>query len=305
MHLPVLYNESLEWIVTNPDGVYIDCTFGGGGHTRGILQKTADSSRVIGIDQDRRVLEVAVSDPRIHLIHGNFRLLEKLLASVNITRADGILLDLGVSSFQLDEDERGFSYQSDSRLDMRMNQEQDLSAWNVVNQYPAEELERILKVYGEEKYARSIARGIARAREIHAIDTTGELADVVKKNTPAAYHRTRHPARKTFQALRIEVNDELGSLADVLPQAVRLLAPDGRLGIITFHSLEDRLVKQFFEKEARNCICPPKQPVCTCGGQQARVRILTRKPVIPSEEEIGQNRRARSAKLRVVERTEF
>ncbi|MFY9121442.1 MAG: 16S rRNA (cytosine(1402)-N(4))-methyltransferase RsmH, partial [Syntrophomonadaceae bacterium] len=228
----------------------------------------------------------------------DFRHLDKVLANYNITTVDGVLLDLGVSSFQLDIEDRGFSFHDDARLDMRMNRHHKLSAWDVVNNYDQADLTRILYQYGEEKYASSIARRIIKARQDRSIDTTLELVELIKSAVPPKYRREKHPARKTFQALRIEVNDELGAVEAVLPQAVDLLRKGGRLCVITFHSLEDRLVKRFMQWEARQCICPPELPICTC-DHQARLEIITRKPILPSAEECQSNPRARSAKLRV------
>jgi len=234
-------------------------------------------------------------------VHEDFRHLTRVLAEKNLTKVDGVLLDLGVSSMQLDLEERGFSFHDDARLDMRMNRQDKLTAWDIVNTYDESDLLRILVQYGEEKYAPSIVRSIIKRRQEKTIDTTLELTELIKASVPASYRREKHPARKTFQALRIAVNDELGAVEIVLPQAVELLNPGGRLCVITFHSLEDRIVKRFMQWEARACVCPPEQPVCTC-NHQARLKILTRKPVQPRPEECRSNPRSRSAKLRAASR---
>jgi 16S rRNA (cytosine1402-N4)-methyltransferase len=258
--------------------------------------------KVLALDKDPDTLAATSrsfqQEPRVVFVHEDFRHLDKVLANYNITKVDGVLLDLGVSSFQLDIEDRGFSFHDDARLDMRMNRHHKLSAWDVVNNYDQADLTRILYQYGEEKYASSIARRIIKARQDRSIDTTLELVELIKSAVPPKYRREKHPARKTFQALRIEVNDELGAVEAVLPQAVDLLRKGGRLCVITFHSLEDRLVKRFMQWEARQCICPPELPICTC-NHQARLEIITRKPILPSAEECQSNPRARSAKLRV------
>lgn len=306
-HLPVLFEETLRYLITRPDGIYVDCTVGGGGHLKGILENTDEKSKIIGIDQDGRVLEetgkkIDAPAGRVKLIKGNFRYLEEILNSLQVGQVTGVLLDLGVSSFHLDEAERGFSYRAEAKLDMRMDPEQALTAWHIVNEWPREDLIRIIKEYGEERYARRIAEGIIRARDKGPIDTTLQLVDIIKNSIPAGeYPDNTHPARRTFQALRIAVNDELGALQEVLPQALKLLEKGGRLCIITFHSLEDRIVKEFMTTEARDCLCPPHQPVCNC-GHQAALKILTRKPVTPGQAEVESNYRARSAKLRAAQK---
>lgn len=309
MHLPVLFNETIDHLITDPQGTYVDCTLGGGGHFKGILEKIDSSACLIGIDQDLRIIEettrtLGASRAETKIAHGNFRDLTKILEKLGVTGADGILIDLGVSSFQLDEGERGFSYHMESKLDMRMDPSGGESAWDLVNYWSAEQLEEILREYGEERFARSIARGISHARQAGPIDTTLQLVEIIKKNTPSAYHRAKHPARKTFQALRIAVNEELEALKEVLPQAINLLNPHGRLCIITFHSLEDRIVKEFFVHESKSCLCPKHQPICNC-GHRAAIKIVTRKPLIPTESELDNNSRSRSAKLRVAEKLEF
>lgn len=308
MHVPVLLNETLDRLITNPQGVYVDCTLGGGGHFAGIIERTNDKAILVGIDQDAEALER--TKPRlgtvanIILVKGNFRDLQLILRDLSIESVDGILIDLGVSSFQLDEDERGFSYHLEARLDMRMDPDLDTNAWDLVNHWPAETLEQIIREYGEERYAGRIARGIVEAREHHSLDSTFDLVDVIRRSVPATYKRESHPARRTFQALRIEVNQELQSLKQVLPQAITLLKPGGRLCIISFHSLEDRIVKEFFVRESKACLCPSKQPICNC-EHKAQIKVLTRKPIGPSPDEVARNNRARSSKLRVAQKLEF
>jgi 16S rRNA (cytosine1402-N4)-methyltransferase len=308
LHVPVLFNETLEYLITDPRGVYVDCTVGGGGHLQGIIARTGEEAVLIGIDQDGEILEKTRTRMSGHanviLAKGNFRNLQVILHGLSITSADGILIDLGVSSFQLDEKERGFSYHLDDRLDMRMDRELDTSAWDLVNKWPLDKLEQIIAEHGEERYAGRIARGIVNARQHRSIDTTLELVEVIRRSVPAGYKRETHPARRTFQALRIEVNQEIESLKQVLPQAVALLKPGGRLCVISFHSLEDRIVKDYFARESRDCLCPGKQPVCTC-GHKAQLKVLTRKPVEASPAEVARNKRARSSKLRVAEKLEF
>lgn len=292
-------------MLNKPDGIYVDGTVGGGGHLQGLLQNLDPQARVIALDKDLDTLEATRKrfqhDPRVVFVHEDFRHLTRVLAEKNLTKVDGVLLDLGVSSMQLDLEERGFSFHDDARLDMRMNRQDKLTAWDIVNTYDESDLLRILVQYGEEKYAPSIVRSIIKRRQEKTIDTTLELTELIKASVPASYRREKHPARKTFQALRIAVNDELGAVETVLPQAVELLNPGGRLCVITFHSLEDRIVKRFMQWEARACVCPPEQPVCTC-NHQARLKILTRKPVQPRPEECRSNPRSRSAKLRAASR---
>lgn len=308
MHVPVLFNETLEYLITDPRGIYIDCTVGGGGHLQGIIERTEEEAVLVGIDQDGEILEKTRSRisgyANVILVKGNFRNLRDILNKLSITSADGILIDLGVSSFQLDEKERGFSYRLDDRLDMRMDAELNISAWDIVNKWPQEKLEQIIAEYGEERYAGRIARGIVNARQHRSLDTTLDLVEVIRRSVPAEYKRETHPARRTFQALRIEVNQELESLKQVLPQATALLKPGGRLCVISFHSLEDRIVKEYFARESKDCLCPGKQPVCTC-GHKAQLKVLTRKPVMASNSEVARNKRARSSKLRVAEKLEF
>ncbi|NLW91575.1 MAG: 16S rRNA (cytosine(1402)-N(4))-methyltransferase RsmH [Syntrophomonadaceae bacterium] len=304
MHQPVLLGPSVENWLTDPHGCYIDCTVGGGGHTKALLEKLSQDAQVLAIDRDKDTLDNTrrqLTDNRVRFIEGDFRDLSVLLDEEGIKQADGIMIDLGVSSFQLDQAERGFSFHEDARLDMRMDRSEPISAWDVVNQYDPADIADILFRYGEEKYARSIAAAIVRQRIIKPIDTTLQLVEIIQGAVPAKYRREKHPARKTFQALRIEVNRELEAIEEVMPQAVEVLRPSGHLCIISFHSLEDRIVKTFMQKESKECVCPPGLPVCIC-KHQPRLRIIARKPIIADEEECEANPRARSAKLRVAAR---
>lgn len=306
MHAPVMLEETLSSLITSPDGVYVDCTLGGGGHLAAIAAQTSSKARIIGIDKDQDILSrtsAVFNDPRITLIHGDFRNLRELLGEAGIEKVEGILIDLGVSSFQLDEADRGFSFHEDAGLDMRMDRSQPLNAFVIVNEWEESELARIIFEYGEERYSRRIARAIIRSRSVKPVQTTLELVNVIKSAVPGSYKGEKHPARKTFQALRIAVNDELGALEAVLPQAVELLAPGGRLAIISFHSLEDRMVKLFYRSEADPCTCPKDIPMCVC-KRVPRVRLLKRKAITASEEELMSNPRASSAHLRVLEKIE-
>ncbi len=269
-----------------------------------LLQELSYDGRILAIDRDRETLERTageINDPRVTFKLGDFRYLESILIEIGWEQVDGILLDLGVSSFQLDDAERGFSFRQDAVLDMRMNRSQNYSARELVNEYSEEDLRRIIYQYGEEKYARSIARAIVKNRELQHIETTMQLADIIKSAVPQSYRREKHPARKTFQAIRIEVNRELEAIEEVLPQAVNVLQTGGRLCVITFHSLEDRLVKQFLQRESKDCVCPPGLPVCTC-GHKPRLKLVNRKALLPDDAECEINPRARSAKLRVASR---
>ena len=305
-HTSVLLAESVEALAVRPEGVYLDGTLGGGGHSLEIARKLT-TGRLIGVDRDTVALEAAgerlreVSD-RVTLVHGNFRDLPAILRELEIPAVDGILLDLGVSSPQLDDGQRGFSYMADAPLDMRMNREDRLTAYEVVNQWPREELRRILYDYGEERYAPKIAAAMDRRRQEKPIETTLELVDVIRSAMPPqALREKQHPAKRSFQAIRIAVNDELGAVSDVMESAIPLLSPGGRLAVITFHSLEDRIVKSAMNAAARGCTCPPEFPVCVC-GKTPQVKVLTRKPITASPEELAANPRARSAKLRVCEK---
>jgi len=303
-HTPVLLQEVLKALQPRAGGVYIDGTVGAGGHAAAILAASAPDGQLFGFDQDRAALQIAGKQlatfgERVHLLHANFKDFGDQVRRYNIPPADGILLDLGVSSMQFEQPARGFSFQQDGPLDMRMNPAAGQPAANLVNQLPQDELANLIYQYGEERHSRRIARAIIKARPVH---TTAELARIIAGAIPArGGKRARiHPATRTFQALRIAVNDELGVLEQVLPQALDHLKPGGRLAVISFHSLEDRIVKQYFKQEAQDCICPPEQPICTC-KHKALVTIITKKPITPSSAEIDANPRARSAKLRVVE----
>lgn len=299
MHEPVLLEKTIANLVTDPHGIYVDCTVGGGGHLKYLITKLEPDARIIGFDKDFDILQETqktVSQSNIKFVHADFRYLTNVLSQMEISQVDGIMMDLGVSSFQLDEAERGFSFHGDARLDMRMDRQQSFNAWDIVNTYTEEEISNIIYSYGEERYARRIARGIVNYRQEKSIDTTGELVDIIKSCVPAAYRREKHPARKTFQALRIMVNGELEALQEVLSQTIALLKPGGRLCIITFHSLEDRIVKKFMQAKSRECICPPGLPICIC-NHQAELKIV--KPIVPDSDESSINPRARSARLRI------
>ena len=302
-HVSVLLYEAVDGLNIRPDGIYIDGTAGGGGHSAEILSRLT-SGRLYSIDQDpdaiATVTERFKDDDRSTILQGNFGDMKALLNDVGVYAVDGVLLDIGVSSHQLDDGSRGFSYHEDAPLDMRMSQSGETAA-DLVNTLDVGELSRIISLYGEEKYAFSIAKGIVRAREIKPIETTLELAEIVKENVPQKVRRDGHPARKTFQALRIAVNHELDVLESGLQGAFELLSQGGRLSVITFHSLEDRIVKQFMRDKAQGCTCPKDFPVCVC-GKKPQVKLITRKPICPSDEENELNPRARSAKLRVCER---
>lgn len=304
MHIPVLLDELVSNVLGDPKGCYVDCTLGGGGHLKKLCEQLDPAARVLAIDKDRVILEESkesLKHPNLSFIHGDFRELEQILAKEGIEAVDGIMIDLGVSSFQLDRAERGFSFHEDARLDMRMNQEQELKAWDIINSYPEGAIAQILFEFGEERYSRRIAAAIVQNRKTGSIDTTLELAEIIKASVPPAYRREKHPARRSFQALRIAVNNELEALKEVLPQSLKVLKTGGRLALITFHSLEDRLVKDFMRLEARDCICPSQSPICTC-GHKAGLKIINRKPLTARKEEYEANPRARSAKLRVAEK---
>lgn len=303
-HIPVLFYETMELLITNKDGVYLDCTLGGGGHSEGILKNTSEKAKVISIDQDEQAIDFASKrlEPfknRWRVYKENFENLDTVLYCAGEDKIDGILMDIGVSSTQLDDEERGFSYRFDTKLDMRMDKSKNLSAYEVVNNYSEEELSKIIFEYGEERFARKIARYICEARKEKNIETTGELVSIIRKAYPT--RSQKHPAKKTFQAIRIEVNRELEVLENAIDKAIKSLKKGGRLAIITFHSLEDRIVKNKFKELEKGCICPPELPICIC-GRKPQVKIITRKPVCAGEEELKYNNRAHSAKLRVVEK---
>lgn len=305
-HVSVLLDECIEGLNIKPDGIYVDGTLGGAGHSYHIAERLT-TGRLIGIDRDPVALKAAGERlspfaDRVTLVHSNFCRMGQVLQELGISGVDGILLDLGVSSPQLDDGSRGFSYMTDAPLDMRMDNGDALSADTVVNTWSYEELKRILYDYGEERYAPAIAAAIVRKREISPIRTTLELVDVIRSAMPpAALREKQHPAKRTFQAIRIAVNDELNSVSEAMDAAIPCLNPGGRLAVITFHSLEDRIVKNAMAAAAKGCICPPEFPVCVC-GRKPQVTVLTRKPIVSGEEELERNPRARSAKLRICEK---
>ena len=305
-HVSVLLEECIEGLNIRPDGIYVDGTLGGAGHSSRIAAKLT-TGRLIGIDRDPVALEAAGKrlEPwkdRVTLVHSNFCEIASVLKQLKIDGVDGILLDLGVSSPQLDDGARGFSYMADAPLDMRMNNQDTLTAHTVVNTWPYEELRRILYAYGEERYAPQIASAICRRREAAPIETTLELVDVIRSAMPpSALREKQHPAKRSFQAIRIAVNDELGSVEKVMTDAVGCLNPRGRMAVITFHSLEDRIVKNGMAEAAKGCPCPPNFPVCVCGNKP-KVKLVTRKPITSTQKELDENPRARSAKLRVCEK---
>ena len=304
-HISVLLNEGIDNLNIRPDGIYVDGTMGGGGHSLEIAKRLT-TGRLICIDQDPNAHEAAGKrlaeyKDRITFVRDNFGNIKSILDSLGIEKIDGMLLDIGVSSHQLDEAERGFSYQQDAPLDMRMNPDRPFSAYDVVNGYDEDELDRVIFTYGEERWARRIAQFIVKEREAKPIETTGELVDIIKKAVPKGARKDGpHPAKRTFQAIRIEVNGELEVLQRAIDDVAARLAVGGRLCIITFHSLEDRIVKEAFRKQENPCICPPQFPVCVC-GKKPLGRVITRKPILPSKEELEENPRSRSAKLRVLE----
>lgn len=306
-HVPILLNKAIEMLAPKPGGVYVDATLGGGGHFRELLKKANYEGTFIGIDQDETAIlnakkNFSTFSGDIRFIHDNFYNLKQIIKENKLDSLDGILFDLGVSSHQLDEGSRGFSYMQDAILDMRMDQRKTLSAKDVVNNLPKEELKRIIYKYGEESWAGRIAEFICESRQRREIKTTGDLVKIIKEAIPArARRRGGHPARKTFQALRIYVNSELEILSSSIKDAVKLLKPGGRICVITFHSLEDRIIKETFKYLATDCICPKEVLICICDHKKI-LKILTSKPIYPSEEEINKNPRSRSAKLRVAQR---
>lgn len=306
-HKSVLLDESIEALKIRPDGIYVDGTLGGGGHSYEICRRLSDRGKLIGIDQDAAATEAAgerlgeFKDKTI-IIRANYCDMKKELDNRNITSVDGIILDLGVSSYQLDTADRGFTYREDAPLDMRMDQRQTMTAKDIVNEYSEDELYRVIHDYGEERFARNIARHIVTARQNKIIETTGELIDVIKAAIPMKARVTGgHPAKRTFQAIRIELNRELEVLEDSLAEMIDLLNDGGRICVITFHSLEDRVVKNIFRQQESPCICPKNFPVCVCGRKSKGI-VITRKPILPSEGELEENKRSKSAKLRVFER---
>ena len=306
-HTSVLLEETIENLRVKPEGVYVDGTLGGAGHALEVCRRLSAAGRLIGIDQDEDAIAAAEERlreyrDRVTILRSNYRCMVSELKKRGITAVDGILLDLGVSSHQLDEAERGFTYREDAPLDMRMDQRQELTAAGVVNTYSEERLYQVIRDYGEEKFAKNIAKRICRERAEKPILTTGELVEIIKASIPAKMRVTGgHPAKRTFQAIRIEVNQELAVLEESLDGMIDFLREGGRLCVITFHSLEDRIVKNIFRRNEHPCICPPDFPVCVC-GRKPKGFVVTRKPVVPGEEELAANKRSKSAKLRVFER---
>lgn len=304
-HVSVLLDECIEALNIREDGIYVDCTLGGGGHSYEIAKRLSSNGRLIGIDQDTSALSAAKERLKefnnVTYVHNNFYNIDSILKELNIDKVDGVLMDLGVSSYQLDEAERGFSYMKDAPLDMRMNREDELSAYDVVNTYSEEQLFKIIKEYGEDNFAKRIAKFIVERRGNEGIKTTGELVDIVRAAIPARFQKDGHPAKRTFQAIRIEVNKELEILNKAVEDSVNHLNTAGRIAIITFHSLEDRKIKVKFKELENPCTCPSDFPICVC-EKKPTIKIVSRKPIEPSEEERENNSRSRSAKLRVAEK---
>lgn len=307
-HTSVLLKETIENLKIKPDGIYVDGTLGGAGHSSHICERLSATGRLIGIDQDEAAIAAAGKrlEPyqnQVTIIRSNYCDMVPRLAEIGVTGVDGILLDLGVSSYQLDNAERGFTYREDVPLDMRMDQRNEQTAKDIVNTYSEMELYRIIRDYGEDRFAKNIAKHIVQARQKKEIETTGELTEIIRASIPAKVRATGgHPAKRTFQAIRIELNRELDVLEDSIDTMIERLAPGGRLSIITFHSLEDRIVKNRFRTNENPCICPPDFPVCVC-GRKSRGRVITRKPILPTDQEMEENPRSKSAKLRVFEKS--
>ena len=305
-HKPVLFDEVMDNIITDKDAVYVDCTLGGGGHTEGILENSSKNSKVVAIDQDVQAIEFAKKRlekyaNKLQIFQDNFRNIDTAVYLAGFEKVDRILMDIGVSSNQLDNAKRGFSYRFEARLDMRMDSNLKISAYEVINNFSEKELADIIYKYGEEPKSRKIAKKIVEYRKIKAVETTTELADIVIKSIGKSMKR--HPAKRTFQAIRIFVNKELEILSETLDKAVKLLGKNGKLLVITFHSLEDRIVKEKFREYENPCTCPPDIPICVC-GKQSLGKIITKKPIVAKELELAENNRAHSAKLRIFERSE-
>lgn len=305
-HTSVLLDETVENLNIKPEGTYVDGTLGGGGHAYAVLSRLTDQGRLIGIDQDEAAIAAATDRLKefnnVTIVRNNYSRIKEELGELHIKGVDGIVLDLGVSSYQLDTPERGFSYREDAALDMRMDRRNNRTARDIVNNYTQSELFKMIRDYGEDKFAANIAKHIVQAREKKPIETTGELVDIIKGAIPMKIQKNMgHPAKQTFQAIRIELNGELDVLKNTLDTMIDLLNPGGRICIITFHSLEDRIVKNIFKNNENPCVCPPDFPVCVC-GKKSKGRVVTRKPILPSEEEMEHNSRSKSAKLRVFEK---
>lgn len=306
-HTSVLLEETVDGLAVKPDGIYVDATLGGGGHAFEVCSRLNGKGRFIGIDQDAAAIEAAgerLKDfgEKVTIIRSNYRELKSVLRSIGVEKVDGIVLDLGVSSYQLDTAERGFSYRADASLDMRMDQRQQTTAKDIVNTYSEAQLYRVIRDYGEDKFAKNIAKHIVMEREKNPIETTGQLNEVIRRAIPMKFQKTGgHPSKRTFQAIRIELNRELEVLRESLDEMIDMLNPGGRICIITFHSLEDRIVKSAFRKNENPCTCPSHFPVCVCGNV-SKGKVITRKPILPGEEELEHNSRSKSAKLRIFER---
>ena len=304
-HTPVMLNECIEGLNINPDGIYVDGTLGGAGHSKEIVKRLSKKGMLIGIDRDEEALKAAKENLKefsnVKYVHGNHDEIKEILEELNIDKVDGILLDLGVSSYQLDERNRGFSYLGSNELDMRMDQTQSLTAKDVVNNYDEEKLANIIFEYGEEKFSRNIARNICKYRAGKVIETTDELVKIIEESIPKSKQKDGHPAKRTFQAIRIEVNNEIEPLYNTVINAIDTLKAGGRLCVITFHSLEDRAVKEAYQDSIGKCTCPPDLPYCVCGNKP-KGKIITKKPILPTQEEMENNSRSRSAKLRIFEK---
>ncbi|NSE46589.1 16S rRNA (cytosine(1402)-N(4))-methyltransferase RsmH [Dorea formicigenerans] len=305
-HKSVLLNETIDGLNIKPDGIYVDGTLGGGGHAYEVCRRLGEKGSIIGIDQDAAAIEAASArlkdfGEKVTIVRSNYCDMKSKLHELGIDKVDGIVLDLGVSSYQLDTAERGFSYREDAPLDMRMDTRQKMTARDIVNDYTEADLYRVIRDYGEDKFAKNIAKHIVQARAVKPVETTAELSEIIRASIPMKFQKkSGHPAKRTFQAIRIELNRELDVLRDSLDDMIALLNPGGRLCIITFHSLEDRIVKSAFRKNENPCTCPPDFPVCVC-GKKSKGSIITKKPILPSEEELEYNSRSKSAKLRIFE----
>lgn len=305
-HKSVLLNETIDGLNIKPDGIYVDGTLGGGGHAYEVCRRLGEKGSIVGIDQDAAAIEAASArlkdfGEKVTIVRSNYCDMKSKLHKLGIDKVDGIVLDLGVSSYQLDTAERGFSYREDAPLDMRMDTRQKMTARDIVNDYTEADLYRVIRDYGEDKFAKNIAKHIVQARAVKPVETTAELSEIIRASIPMKFQKkSGHPAKRTFQAIRIELNRELDVLRDSLDDMIDLLNPGGRLCIITFHSLEDRIVKSAFRKNENPCTCPPDFPVCVC-GKKSKGSIITKKPILPSEEELEYNSRSKSAKLRIFE----
>ena len=306
-HKPVMLDECIKGLNIKPEGIYIDGTIGGAGHSKEIVKRLNDKGMLIGIDRDEEALKAAKNNlseyKNVKYIHGNHDNIKEILEKEGIEKVDGILLDLGVSSYQLDEKNRGFSYLGENELDMRMDKTQNLTAKNVINEYPEEKLANIIYEYGEERFSRQIAKNICIARKNKEIETTKELVEIIEKSIPKSKQKDGHPAKRTFQAIRIEVNDEIKPLYKTILDCIEMLQEQGRLCVITFHSLEDRAVKKAMIEAKGKCTCPPDLPYCVCGAKSLG-KIITKKPILPSKEEMEENSRSKSAKLRIFKKFE-